>query len=966
MHAAIAFASEDRISRAPSRSASRSGRSSSTSSVASSAYGSSTSLLDERTGVEYCFGHKAPPKYHEVMLTEGAPAELLEAKGTQKLSLLWNAVEAAERRKDAQVARHLVLALPDSDEVSLEDRIELTRTFAEKYFVSEGLGVQLDIHAPEIDAEGNESNWHAHLLITTRRFLRDLQRPEQYFEDKKARDQDPLVRSGKGYRFVAEGTLWGEEWRAHQERFFRQRGYKTRVDLNGLIAQNHVGTKRTWARRASSELSELQERIEASWQAAHKPEDVLKALTRYDATFTENDLDRFLKKQLLGEEPGEIASVRAAVMERALALRDPDTGKAVGLFTSQEVRDQERAAMAAAAELAGRRGDPVSPGSARAATKGRSLREDQAGSVEYAIEPGDLKLIEGRAGTGKSYALWSIRKAHELDGKRVIGVAPTNAVAGDMKTDGFRESGTIHSALFKLNIGFDEWDENTVIIADEAAMMGAELTGELLEHARAAKAKLILVGDDRQLASIERGGLFSQMLRQAREAGHPPAEITEVVRQDEDWQRQAARDLAQYRFAKALTAFDVGGAITWTEEQDQARAALVEAWAGDAKTHKDDSQFVFAYTNRDVDVLNRELRQVRRTRNELIGQDVEFWTVRGSEEFGLEERLDRFAIKDRVQFTKTDKSLNLYNGNVGTIENIDPETREITVKIDGPEGEPARMVTWNGDTFQGFKHGYAGTIYKGQGKTLDRTYLYHTDHWQAASGYVALTRQRKNAQVFVARETAPTLDKLARQMEQSDLRCASLEWATEDDLAPGVARAPAPEARPDVAAGRAQFEERRARLKAGKTRFQESAAVHRQDRQMATARDWVRDWYRLARDFYQALPGMDREPAYGQARTQLLAHARLLGDEQPELRRMLTEQPELTAPPSDQASELGQKALQALQLALGTPQPAQAITGMVEYLENDQRAELREQQRKADIEARDQTQRQRNPIDTRG
>ena len=220
--------------------------------------------------------------------------------------------------------------------------------------------------------------------------------------------------------------------------------------------------------------------------------------------------------------------------------------------------------------------------------------------------------------------------------------------------------------------------------------------------------------------------------------------------------------------------------------------------------------------------------------------------------------------------------------------------------------------------------------------------------------------------MFVARETAPTLDKLARQMEQSDLRCASLEWATEDDVARGVTRAPAPDARPDVAAGRAQFEERRARLKAGKTRFQESAAVHRQDRQMATARDWVRDWYRLARDFYQALPGMDREPAYGQARTQLLAHARLLGDEQPRLKQMLTEQPELTAPPSDQASELGQKALQALQLALGTPQPAQAITGMVEYLENDQRTELREQQRKAEMEARDQTRQQRNPIDTRG
>ena len=80
------------------------------------------------------------------------------------------------------------------------------------------------------------------------------------------------------------------------------------------------------------------------------------------------------------------------------------------------------------------------------------------------------------------------------------------------------------------------------------------------------------------------------------------------------------------------------------------------------------------------------------------------------------------------------------------------------------------------------RHGYAGTIYKGQGKTLDRTYLYHTEHWRSAASYVALTRQRESAEVFVARETARDAGQLARQMARGEIRAASIAWPTRDEL----------------------------------------------------------------------------------------------------------------------------------------------------------------------------------------
>ena len=108
----------------------------------------------------------------------------------------------------------------------------------------------------------------------------------------------------------------------------------------------------------------------------------------------------------------------------------------------------------------------------------------------------------------------------------------------------------MHAELFRLKNGRTTWTPGSVVIVDEAAMLDSRVTGELLAEAKRAGAKLILAGDDRQLATIERGGLFAE-LRQR----HGSAEITEITRQTVDWQRQAARDLAEGRFEDAVRAF---------------------------------------------------------------------------------------------------------------------------------------------------------------------------------------------------------------------------------------------------------------------------------------------------------------------------------------------------------------------------------------------------------------------------
>ena len=741
-------------------------RSSGGSAIRSAAYNGRAAITAERTGELFSFRHHDAPEHHAVLLPEGA-SERFQVSG-----VLWNAAEAAERRRDAQVAREIVVALPANAGVSTEDRIEMVRSFAEQHFVSQGLAVQLDVHAPHVaEEESEQANWHAHLLITTRRLEADG------FAAKKARDLDPQVRRAGSRAVVADGLAWGELWREHQDRYFREHGIEVRVDPTATHAQEHIGPVRM--RRVGAAIVERAEVIrQANEAAAHDPEQVLATLTRNNATFSERDLDRFLAKHI--EAADAPAAVKAKVFEHQglLVLHDRETGETAERFTTRQVRDEERDAMAAAGGLSRQKSGAVSARHARAAMGARTLRPDQAAAFEHATGAGHLKLIEGRAGTGKSYTLAAVREAHERDGKRVVGLAPTNAVAQDLGADGFREARTVHAALFALKNGRSSWDRDTVVIVDEAAMLDTRVTGELLGAARQAGAKVILAGDDRQLASIERGGLFAE-LRQR----HGAAEITEVTRQKVDWQRQAARDLAEGRFGEAVAAFDTAGAITWTQDQEDARKALVAAWTRDTAQQPEATRFVFAYTNRDVNALNADLRQVRRARGELGGPDVVLATKHGEAEF---------AIGDRVQFTDTDKKRHIYNGNVGTITGLDARTGEITAKLDAPGGA-GRVVTWSADAFEGFRHGYAGTIYKGQGKTLDHTYLYHTEHWRSAASYVALTRQRESAQVFVARETARDAGQLARQMARGEVKAASIAWVTAEEVAVRQA------ARPEVA-----------------------------------------------------------------------------------------------------------------------------------------------------------------------
>jgi Ti-type conjugative transfer relaxase TraA len=483
---------------------------------------------------------------------------------------------------------------------------------------------------------------------------------------------------------------------------------------------------------------------------------ILEQLTHHKATFTAGDVERAVGKQIADPFEHDLLTAEILGHVETIALSDHAAGP-VTRYTTRAVLESERQVLIGAASLANTTQHGVTYHQAASTLdQYASLRHDQRAAFEHVTRPGGLALIDGPAGTGKSFALNAVRDAYEESGYRVIGLAPTNTAAQNLTIDGFQKATTIHSELYALDKQRTTWDSRTVLIVDEAAMVDTKILASLMTAAAKAGAKMIMVGDDRQLASIEHGGMFGVLKEQ-----YGCATLTEITRQRKSEDKQASALMAQGNFPEALSIFAKIGAVNWSRSQDEARETLVRRWAADVAAAPEKSRFVFAYTNADVDKLNHQLREQQRQRG-VLGRDQEFETSYGPRDF---------ATGDRVQFTATDKKRGIMNGMAGSIEAIDGS--EITVRLDGRQ---EKQVTFDAAEFQDFRHGYAGTIYKGQGRTLDQTYLYHSEHWRESSSYVALTRHRDKTELFVAVETARDLGQLAGQMGRTEDRRAASSY----------------------------------------------------------------------------------------------------------------------------------------------------------------------------------------------
>lgn len=535
---------------------------------------------------------------------------------------------------------------------------------------------------------------------------------------------------------------------------------------------NDITKAHAWAlrwERENGQISESRAALHKAVNAAKRGHigPVLDYLTDREATFSARDLKTLLGYAELPDAQREKFRLEVLADREVIGLRDGPVTR----YTTREVLAAEMMISRAAAYLDQRAGHGVDAKRIQAIADRLTLIPEQRAALDHLTRANGFAVLAGEAGTGKSHTLRAVREAYEAEGFTVIGTAWTHKVVGDMRNDGFRNPTTLAAELKRLETGSSKWNADTVIIIDEAAMLSTKALAQTMERAAAVGAKVILAGDDQQLGSIEGGGMFT-VLRNALGA----AELHVVQRTKDPAQKRAFNQMHARRFAEALGTFDQQGAIHWKATQREAAIGLAEQYSADVSADPTKDRFIFAYTNDDVAALNDFARKLARQGGRL-GEDHSLTAADGAA---------AFAVGDRMQFVATAKApgqraAGLVNGNVGTVMAIEQKDGRyhVTVMLDTAKGKTPQLVRFvaggNAEAceFDGFRHGYAGTIYKGQGRTLDQAYVYHTKHWKSASSYVALSRHRLSVAIFVARTTAKDVADLARQMGRDDSKRAA-------------------------------------------------------------------------------------------------------------------------------------------------------------------------------------------------
>ncbi|ODU19551.1 MAG: Ti-type conjugative transfer relaxase TraA [Sphingomonas sp. SCN 67-18] len=701
------------------------------SAVAAAAYRSASELHDDRLNRNHDFSNKAGVIHSEVMLPQGAPERLNDR------STLWNETEAREKRHDAQLAREVEFSIPR--EMNEKQGVSLARDFVQKQMVDRGMIADLNVHWDR--ANDGSPKPHAHVMLS----MRDVG-PDGFGNKVVAWNDRALLKD------------WREAWAAHVNERMAELGLEGRIDHRTLEAQgielepqHKIGPAASRRPEQGLEAERIEDHARIARENGDKivanPSIALDAITRQQATFTTRDLATFAFRHSDGKEQFDqvMGAVRASPELVALGKDGRDQER----FTSRDMIAVESRLERAGDELAARDGHGVADrhrdaATAKAEERGLVLSGEQRDAFDHVTGDAGLASVVGYAGSGKSAMLGVAREAWEGQGYTVRGAALSGIAAENLEGGSGIQSRTIASLEHAWGQGREQLGPRDVLVVDEAGMIGSRQMERVLSQARDAGAKVVMVGDPEQLQAIEAGAAFRSVTER-----HGAAEITEIRRQREDWQRDATRALATGRTGEAIHAYNGRGMVHAADTREQARGELVDGWDRARQAEPGKSRVILTHTNAEVRELNEEARGRLRATGDL-GDDVTFSADRGARQF---------ASGDRLMFLRNERLLGVKNGTLGTIERVSPEG--MAVRLDDGRG-----VAFDTKDYAHVDHGYAATIHKSQGVTVDHAHVLATPGMDRHSAYVGMSRHRDDAQLHYGRDDFADQRQLVRALSR--------------------------------------------------------------------------------------------------------------------------------------------------------------------------------------------------------
>jgi conjugative relaxase-like TrwC/TraI family protein len=499
-------------------------------------------------------------------------------------------------------------------------------------------------------------------------------------------------------------------------------------------------------------------------------------LTEQQAVFHARDLHAVALEQTASEMPPDqaLAVVREMIRDRRVLTL------AGGRMTTLAVRAQEQAIERRAAQLARpvRRdvGERTRANAAREVAEriGGPLSSEQNHALQALTGPERAAVLVGPAGTGKGVVIDAAAHAEQHAGRQTIGIAVSGSTAERLGADSPALAGhtlTVDALVARANTGTVRVGRDTTVFLDEAGMVDHARLDALTELVERTGAKLIAVGDGKQLPSIGPGGMFDRL------ATHmPTAELADIRRTQDPEERRAWAALRAGDPERAMAHYFNRAQLHFADTRDEAGEGAVRRWMTLAEQHGITQVALIAdASNKEIDRLNARAQHLRAERGELGQREIPL----GDTYYGLREG-------DLVAFTTQHRPRGqprVENGTRGQVTHI-TEHGALTVALDGS----GRSVRLAGEDIDALRLGYAQHVYRQQGATVERSVVV-TGGWQTSkeTAYVEATRARHGTDWFLAREElgiegqdAQRVMQLADRMRTSRAQTPSLAYKPYD------------------------------------------------------------------------------------------------------------------------------------------------------------------------------------------